>query len=119
MAYDKNNIFARILRGELPCKKVYEDEFALAFHDINPHAAVHVLVIPKGEYVSFDDFSADAPADMVAGYIRAVGLVARELGLKAPGYRLIANIGEHGMQQVPHLHFHILGGQKMGVRLAG
>lgn len=114
MAYDPNNVFAKILRGEIPCKKVYEDDFALAFHDINPQAPVHVLVIPKGAYVSFDDFAADAPAELVTGFIRAVGTVARQLGLPEPGYRLLANIGSDGGQEVPHLHIHLFGGRVMG-----
>ncbi|NVJ71113.1 MAG: histidine triad nucleotide-binding protein, partial [Alphaproteobacteria bacterium] len=104
MAYDTNNIFAKILRGEIPCNKVYEDEFALAFHDINPQAPVHVLVIPKGEYVSMADFSADAPADLMVGFFRAVGKVADELGLVEPGYRMLANAGTNAHQEVPHLH---------------
>jgi len=115
--YDPNNIFARILRGELPCKKVYEDEFALAFHDINPQAPIHVLVIPKGAYVSWDDFSARASSEEIAGFVRAVGHVARELGLPAPGYRLLANTGVHGHQEVPHLHVHIFGGRQLGLML--
>lgn len=110
--YDDANIFARILRGEIPCQKVYEDEWALAFHDINPQAPVHVLVIPKGRYVSWDDFSAQAPAEEVAGFIRAVGKVARDAGLVDPGYRLLANVGGHGHQEVPHLHVHIFGGRQ-------
>ena len=96
--YDDQNIFAKILRGEIPNKTVYEDEWALAFHDINPQAPLHVLVIPKGPYVSWDDFSARAGADEIAGFIRAVGHVAREAGLVEPGYRLLANIGGHGHQ---------------------
>ncbi len=115
--YDDRNIFARILRGELPCNSVYEDEWALAFHDINPQAPVHVLVIPKGAYVSWDDFSARAGANEIAGFIRAVGQVARDLGLPAPGYRLLANIGGHGGQEVPHLHVHLFGGQWLGPML--
>ena len=111
-AYDDGNIFARILRGELPSKKVYEDEFALAFHDINPQAPVHILVIPKGRYVSWDDFSAKAPDAEIAGFVRAVGHVARELGLVEPGYRMLANIGVHGHQEVPHLHIHLFGGRQ-------
>jgi histidine triad (HIT) family protein len=111
-AYDHNNIFARILRGELPCRKVYEDDFAFAFHDINPQAPVHVLVIPKGEYVSNADFSASAPTDMVAGFWRAVGTVARELGLDADGYRLVANNGANGGQVVFHFHVHIVSGKQ-------
>jgi len=110
--YDENNVFARILRGTLPCKKVFEDEFALAFHDINPQAPVHVLVIPKGAYVSWDDFSAKADAAEIAGFIRAVGQVARELGLVDPGYRMLANVGQHGHQEVPHLHVHLFGGRQ-------
>ncbi|ATE67104.1 histidine triad nucleotide-binding protein [Rhizorhabdus dicambivorans] len=110
--YDDGNVFARILRGELPSKTVYEDEWALAFHDINPQAPVHILVIPKGPYVSWDDFTATGSDAEVAGFIRAVGHVAREAGLVAPGYRLLANIGGHGHQEVPHLHVHIFGGRQ-------
>jgi diadenosine tetraphosphate (Ap4A) HIT family hydrolase len=116
--YDDQNIFARILRGELPSKPVYEDEFAFAFHDINPQAPLHILVIPKGAYVSWDDFSARAPDAEIAGFVRAVGHVAREHGLVEPGYRLLANIGQHGGQEVPHLHVHLFGGQFMGPMLA-
>ena len=115
--YDDRNIFARILRGELPSNAVYEDEWALAFHDINPQAPVHILVIPKGAYVSWDDFSARAGANEIAGFIRAVGQVARDLGLPAPGYRLLANVGGHGGQEVPHLHVHLFGGQWLGPML--
>src|SRR5579875_2645017 len=104
--YDDANIFARILRGEIPCKKVFEDEWALAFHDINPQAPVHVLVIPKGRYVSFADFSTQASDAAIAGFMRAVGRVARELGLEQDGYRLLANMGEHAGQEVPHFHVH-------------
>jgi len=110
--YDDNNIFARILRGEIPCRKVYEDEFALAFHDINPQAPVHVLVIPKGAWVSWDDFSARADDAEIAGFVRAVGTVARDHGLVEPGYRLLANVGQHGHQEVPHLHVHLFGGRQ-------
>jgi histidine triad (HIT) family protein len=117
LPYDDKNIFARILRGELPCNSVYEDEWALAFHDINPQAPVHILVIPKGAYVSWDDFSARASANEIAGFIRAVGQVARDLGLPAPGYRLLANVGGHGGQEVPHLHVHLFGGQWLGPML--
>ncbi len=112
--YDDNNIFARILRGEIPCQKVYEDAHALAFHDINPLAPTHVLVIPRGRYCSFADFSAQASAAEIAGFIRAVGTVARQLGLEAPGYRLLANMGEHGGQEVPHLHIHLFAGRPLG-----
>jgi diadenosine tetraphosphate (Ap4A) HIT family hydrolase len=114
MSYDPNNVFAKILRGEIPCKKVYEDEYALAFHDINPQAKVHALVIPKGAYVSFDDFSADASEAEIAGFMRAVGKVARQLGLAESGYRILANHGRHSHQEVPHFHVHIFGGQPLG-----
>lgn len=113
-AYDPGNIFAKILRGEIPCNRVYEDDWALAFHDIAPQAKVHVLVIPKGAYVSWDDFSARAPDAEIAGFVRAVGTVARDLGLVEPGYRLLANVGHHGGQEVPHLHVHLFGGQPLG-----
>jgi diadenosine tetraphosphate (Ap4A) HIT family hydrolase len=112
--YDDSNIFARILRGEIPSKTVYEDEWALAFHDINPQAPVHVLIIPKGRYCSFADFSAQASEAEIAGFMRAVGNVARQLGLEAPGYRLLANLGEHGGQEVPHFHVHLFGGRPLG-----
>ena len=112
--YDDTNIFARILRGEIPCKKAYEDEWALAFHDISPQAPVHVLVIPKGKYVSFADFSASASADEIAGFMRAVGKVAKDLGLEAQGYRLLANMGEHSGQEVPHFHVHLFAGRPLG-----
>ena len=116
--YDESNVFARVLRGELPCRKIYEDEHALAFHDINPQAEVHILVIPKGRYVSWDDFSRHGAPDEIAGFVRAVGHVAREEGLVEPGYRLLANIGQNGGQEVPHLHVHILGGGPLGPMLA-
>ena len=118
LPYDSDNIFARILRGEIPAKKVYEDEHALAFHDINPAAPIHILVIPKGGYVSWDDFSANGSAEEIAGFIRAVGHVAREQGLAAPGYRLLANVGGDAGQEVPHLHVHIFGGRRLGPMLA-
>ncbi|MFP5395230.1 MAG: HIT domain-containing protein [Alphaproteobacteria bacterium] len=116
--YDDQNVFAKILRGDIPNKTVYEDQWALAFHDINPQAPLHVLVIPKGAYVSWDDFSAKASAEEIAGFIRAVGHVAREAGLVEPGYRLLANIGGHGHQEVPHLHVHIFAGRPLGPMLA-
>ena len=116
--YDDTNIFARILRGEIPNRTVYEDRWALAFHDINPLAPVHVLVIPKGKYVSFADFSADASADEVAGFMRVVGKVAKDLGLEAQGYRLLTNMGEHGHQEVPHFHVHLFGGRPLGRMLS-
>jgi diadenosine tetraphosphate (Ap4A) HIT family hydrolase len=116
--YDESNIFARILRGEIPSKRVYEDEHALAFHDINPAAPVHILVIPKGAYVSWDDFSERGSAEEIAGFVRAVGRVARDRGLVEPGYRLLANVGTDSGQEVPHLHVHIFGGRALGPMLA-
>ena len=116
--YDDQNIFAKILRGEIPCSKVYEDEHALAFRDINPQAPQHILVIPKGAYVSWDDFSARAPDAEIAGFVRAVGAVARDAGMVADGYRLLANIGAHGGQEVPHLHVHVFAGRPLGPMLA-
>lgn len=118
LPYDDNNIFARILRGEIPCRQVYRDEWALAFHDINPQAPHHLLVIPTGRYVSWDDFSATASEAEIVGFIRAVGHVAREAGMVEPGYRLLANIGHDGHQEVPHLHVHIFAGRPLGPMLA-
>src|SRR6202012_1049320 len=112
--YDMQNIFARILRGEIPARKVFENEFAFAFHDINPQAPTHVLVIPKGNYCSFADFSASASEAENVGFIRAVGTVAKDLGLEAPGYRLLANMGEHSGQEVAHFHVHLFGGRPLG-----
>ncbi|MDE1903762.1 MAG: histidine triad nucleotide-binding protein [Alphaproteobacteria bacterium] len=114
MAYDRNNIFARILRGEIPCQKVYEDAHVLAFNDIRPQAPVHVLVIPKGEYVSFDDFAAQAPAAEQAAFVAAVGKVARQLGVAENGYRILANHEKDAGQEVPHFHVHIFGGKRLG-----
>jgi diadenosine tetraphosphate (Ap4A) HIT family hydrolase len=116
--YDDSNIFAKILRGDLPSKPVYEDEWALAFHDINPLAPVHILVVPKGPYVSWDDFSAKASDEELAGFVRAVGKVARDQQLVVQGYRLLANTGKRAGQEVPHLHVHIFGGQPLGPMLA-
>lgn len=115
--YDDQNIFAKILRGEIPNRTVYEDEWALAFHDINPQAPLHVLVIPKGAFVSWDDFSARAGEAEIAGFVRAVGHVARTAGLVEPGYRLLANAGINAHQEVPHLHVHIFGGKALGPML--
>lgn len=115
--YDEGNIFARILRNELPARKVFENEHAFAFHDINPQAPVHVLVIPKGPYVSMADFSAEAPAELQVGFWRAVGEVARQLDLEEPGYRLLVNAGPDSHQEVPHLHVHILAGRPLGAML--
>lgn len=114
MAYDSENIFAKILRGEIPCDKVYEDDHALAFRDINPQTPTHILVIPKGAYVSSDDFTAHASEAELAGFLRAVGHVAREAGLVEPGYRILANHGEEAHQEVPHFHIHIFGGTDLG-----
>ena len=112
--YDDSNIFARILRGEIPSKTVYEDEWALAFHDINPQAPVHVLIIPKGKYCSFADFSTQASEAEIAGFMRAVAAVAQKLGLELHGYRMLANMGEHGGQEVSHFHVHLFGGRPLG-----
>ncbi len=117
LPYDDSNIFARILRGELPSKTVYEDDYALAFHDINPQAPLHILVIPKGPYVSWDDFSERGSDAEIAGFVRAVGKVARDAGLVTPGYRLLANIGPDSHQEVPHLHVHVFAGQPLGPML--
>jgi len=118
LPYDDQNVFARILRGELPNRTVYEDEWALAFHDIAPQAPVHVLVIPRGAYVSWDDFSERGTAEEIAGFVRAVGHVARKLGLVAPGYRLLVNNGLEGGQEIAHLHVHIFAGRPLGPMIA-
>lgn len=118
LPYDDHNVFARVLRGELPNRTVYEDEWVLAFHDIAPQAPVHILVIPKKAYVSWDDFSERASAEEIAGLVRAVGHVARDLGLVAPGYRLLVNNGLEGGQEIPHLHVHVFGGKPLGPMLA-
>ena len=112
--YDDQNVFARILRGEIPCRKVFEDAYALAFHDIAPQAPVHVLVIPKGSYVSVADFGATATAEEITGFWRAVAKVAAELGLEQPGYRVLMNMGADGGQEVPHYHVHLFGGRWLG-----
>ena len=119
MAYDPQNIFARILRGEIPCRKVFEDDHVLAFHDINPQAPTHILVIPKGAYVSFDDFSETASAAEIEAFIRATGRIAREAGHVESGYRLLANHGADAHQEVPHFHLHIFAGKPLGPMLAG
>jgi diadenosine tetraphosphate (Ap4A) HIT family hydrolase len=116
--YDESNIFARILRGEIPSTKVYEDEHVLAFRDINPLSPTHILVIPKGPYVSWDDFSERASDEEIAAFVRAVGKIARDEGLVAEGYRLLANVGLNSGQEVPHLHVHIFGGRPLGPMLA-
>ena len=118
MIYDKNNIFAKILRGEIPCKKIYEDEYVLAFYDINPQKKVHALIISKGEYVNLDDFSLKASKEEISGLIKGISIVAKKIGIseevKGGGYRSLVNVGENGGQEVPHLHFHIFGGEKVG-----
>jgi histidine triad (HIT) family protein len=118
MTYDKNNIFAKILKGEIPCKKIYEDKYILAFHDINPQRKIHALVIPKGEYINLDDFTSKASEKEIVGLIKGIGIVAKKLGVseavKGDGYRSLVNVGENGGQEVPHLHFHIFGGEKVG-----
>ena len=118
MSYDKNNIFAKILSGKIPCKKIHEDEYVLAFHDVNPQKKVHVLVIPKGEYVNLDDFSSNASEKEISGLIKGISIVAKKIGVsdvaKGGGYRSLVNVGENGGQEVSHLHFHIFGGEKVG-----
>ncbi len=114
MSYDKNNIFAKILRGEIPCKKVYENDHVLAFHDINPQKKVHVLVIPKGEYVDLNDFNSKASDKEIVEFNRAVTHVANLMGAEDKGYRALTNIGSDGGQEVPHLHYHIFAGEKIG-----
>jgi histidine triad (HIT) family protein len=116
--YDAQNIFAKILRGEIPSTRVYEDEWAIAFEDISPQAEIHTLVIPRGAYVSWDDFSATASEAEIAGFVRAVGEVARAKGLVESGYRLLVNVGGHGGQEVPHLHVHLFGGEPLGRMIA-
>jgi diadenosine tetraphosphate (Ap4A) HIT family hydrolase len=116
--YDDDNIFAKILRGEIPSRKVYEDQHALAFHDINPLSPTHILVIPKGKYVSWDDFSEKASDAEIGAFVRAVGKIARDEGLVADGYRLLANVGLNSGQEVPHLHMHIFSGRPLGPMLA-
>jgi histidine triad (HIT) family protein len=117
MTYDNNNIFAKILREEIPCKKIYEDDFVLSFYDINPQKKIHALVIPKGKYVDLDDFSDKASSEEIVGLIKGINIVAKKLGISASngkGYRALANISDYGGQEVPHLHFHLFGGEKVG-----
>ena len=117
MNYDENNIFAKILRGEIPCKKIYEDDFVLSFHDINPQKKIHALVIPKGKYVDLDDFSQNASQDEIVGLFKRINIVAKKLGISTDagnGYRALTNISQDGGQEVPHLHFHLFGGEKVG-----
>ena len=117
MSYDDNNIFAKILRGEIPCKKIYEDDFVLSFYDINPQKKIHALVIPKGKYVDLDDFSQKASVDEITGLLKGISIVAKKLKISVDtgkGYRALVNISEDGGQEVPHLHFHLFGGEKVG-----
>ena len=118
MSYNKNNIFAKILKGEIPCKKIYENEYILSFYDINPQKKVHAIVIPKGEYINLDDFSSRASEKEISELIKGISLVAKKLDISlssnGKGYRSLVNIGEHGGQEVPHLHFHLFGGEKVG-----
>ena len=120
MSYDKNNIFAKILRGEVPCEKIYEDEYVLSFYDVNPQRKIHALVIPKGNYIDLDDFNAKATEKEIVGYFKGISKVAKKLGISVDigkGYRTISNLSDHGGQEVPHLHFHLLGGEKVGKML--
>ena len=120
MKYDDNNIFAKILRGEIPCNKIYEDEFVLSFYDINPQKKIHALVIPKGKYIDLDDFSNKASSDEMVGLLKGINTVAKKLGISVDtgkGYRALANINEHGGQEVPHLHFHLFGGEPVGKKV--
>ena len=117
MSYNNNNIFAKILRGEISCKKIYEDDFVLSFYDINPQKKIHALVIPKGKYVDLDDFSLNASLEEMAGLLKGINKVAKKLGISGDigkGYRALANISDHGGQEVPHLHFHLFGGERVG-----
>jgi len=118
MEYDNNNIFAKILRKEIPCKKIYEDEYVLAFHDINPQKKIHAIIIPKGAYINLDDFSSNASEKEISGLIKGIATVAKKIGVseavKGGGYRSLVNVGKDGGQEVPHLHFHIFGGEKVG-----
>tara|TARA_B110001452_G_C15098926_1_gene383209 strand:+ start:112 stop:477 length:366 start_codon:yes stop_codon:yes gene_type:complete len=117
MSYDDNNIFAKILRGEITCNKIYEDNFVFSFYDINPKKKVHALVIPKGKYIDLDDFSANASSEEIVGLFKGINHVAKKLGISAnsgKGYRVLANVSEHGGQEVPHLHFHLFGGERVG-----
>ena len=117
MTYDDQNIFAKILRGEIPCNKIYEDEFVLSFYDINPQKKIHALVIPKGKYIDLDDFSLNASSEEMVGLLKGINKVAEKLGISkdiGKGYRALVNISDHGGQEVPHLHFHIFGGEKVG-----
>jgi len=117
MSYDDNNIFAKILRGEIPCSKIYENDYVLSFYDVNPQKKIHALIIPKGKYVDLDDFNTKASDKEIVGLIKGISIVAKKLGISVDigkGYRALANISEHGGQEVSHLHFHLFGGEKVG-----
>ena len=117
MIYDENNIFAKILRGKIPCKKIYEDEYVLSFHDINPQKKIHALVIPKGKYIDLDDFNAKASDKEIVGLLKGISIAAKKLGISldmGKGYRTLSNLSEDGGQEVPHLHFHLFGGERVG-----
>ena len=117
MVYDEKNIFAKIISGQIPCKKIYEDDFVLSFYDINPQKKIHALVIPKGKYIDLDDFSLNASSEEIVGLIKGINIVAKKLGISmdtGKGYRALVNIGDHGGQEVPHLHFHLFGGESAG-----
>ena len=117
MSYDNNNIFAKILRGEIPFKKIYEDNFVLSFYDINPQKKIHALVIPKGKYIDLDDFSLNASSEEIVGLVKGINIVAKKLGISTEvgdGYRALTNISNYGGQEVPHLHFHLFGGERVG-----
>ena len=117
MSYDNNNIFAKILRGEIPCDKIYEDDYVFSFHDISPQKKIHALVIPKGKYVDLDDFNSRATDKEIVGLLKGISIVAKKLGISVDtgkGYRTLSNLSEDGGQEVPHLHFHLFGGEKVG-----
>ena len=117
MSYDDNNVFAKILKGEIPCDKIYEDEYVLSFYDVKPQKKIHALIIPKGKYVDLDDFNSKASDKEIVGLVKGISIVAKKLGISVDsgkGYRTLSNLSEHGGQEVPHLHFHLFGGEKVG-----
>ena len=117
MIYDNNNIFAKVLRGEISCNKIYEDKYVLSFYDINPQKKIHALIIPKGKYIDLDDFSLNASSEEMVGFLKGINIVAKKLGISTEvgeGYRALSNISNDGGQEVPHLHFHLFGGEKIG-----
>ena len=117
MSYDDNNVFAKILKGEIPCDKIYEDEYVLSFYDVKPQKKIHALIIPKGKYVDLDDFNSKASDKEIVGLVKGISIVAKKLGISVDsgkGYRTLSNLSEHGGQEVPHLHLHLFGGEKIG-----